>query len=146
MAFPIAAIIVALWNDHSDFGDLLLSHFHTTCPYTVPVFLPKMVEQSNEDYYKSLGYKYTEDGTVEMHDKFLKRMSGLMRLYASITITSQRKGIVKGNPYGLQNAWRWLAAMLNIGKKSARERNGLSLISDVCNFVLFLLFQNHGQK
>ncbi|XP_076664669.1 gle1 RNA export mediator isoform X1 [Andrena cerasifolii] len=132
MAFPIAAIIVALWNDHPDFGDLLLSHFHTTCPYTVPVFLAKMVDQSNEDYYKSLGYKYTEEGAIEMHDKFLKRMSGLMRLYASITITSQRKGIVKGNPYGLQNAWRWLAAILNIEPRAE--------IADLCaTFLLDML-------
>lgn len=115
MAFPIAAIIVALWNDHSDFGDLLLSHFHNICPFTVPIFMPKMVGQSNEDYYKLMGYKYDEDGTIEKHDKFLKRMSGLMRLYASITITIQRKGITKTNPHGLQNAWRWLAAILNIG-------------------------------
>ncbi|XP_076624029.1 gle1 RNA export mediator [Colletes latitarsis] len=114
MAFPIAAIIVALWNDHSDFGDLILSHFHIACPFTVPVFLPKMADQSNENYYKSLGYKYNDDGTVEKYEKFVKRMSGLMRLYASITITSQRKGINKTNPHGLQNAWRWLAAVLNI--------------------------------
>lgn len=115
MAFPIAAITVALWNDHSDFGFLLLSHFHNACPFIVPVFLPKMIDQSNTDYYKSMGYKYAEDGTVEKHDKYLKRMSGLMRLYASITITPQRKGIHKNNPHGLQYAWRWLAAVLNIG-------------------------------
>ncbi|XP_048264467.1 mRNA export factor Gle1 isoform X2 [Bombus terrestris] len=106
MAFPIAAIIVALWSDHSDFGDLLLSHFYDVCPFTVPIFMPRMVGQSDDDYYKLMGYKYAEDGTIEKHDKFLKRMSGLMRLYASITITTQRKGITKTNPHGLQNAWR----------------------------------------
>lgn len=114
MAFPIAAIIVALWNDHSDFGDLLLAHFHNDCPFTVPVFMPKLEGQSNEEYYKSMGYKYAEDGTVEKHDKYLKRMSGLMRLYASITITAQRRGVAKTHPHGLQHAWRWLAAVLNI--------------------------------
>ncbi|XP_076765838.1 gle1 RNA export mediator [Xylocopa sonorina] len=132
MAFPIAAVTVALWNDHADFGDLLLAYFHTMCPYTVPVFLPQMVGQSNEDYYKLMGYKYTDDGTVEKHDKFLKRMSGLMRLYASITITPQRKGITKANPHGLQNAWRWLAAILNIEPRKE--------ISDLCaTFLLDML-------
>lgn len=115
MAFPIAAVVVALWNDYSDFGDLLLSHFHNICPFTVPVFMPRMVGQSNEYYYNSMGYKYAEDGTIEKHDKYLKRMSGLMRLYASIIITPQRRGVAKANPHGLQNAWRWLAAVLNIG-------------------------------
>ncbi|XP_015435039.1 PREDICTED: nucleoporin GLE1 isoform X2 [Dufourea novaeangliae] len=136
MAFPIAAVTIALWNDHSDFGDLLLSHFHNACPYTVPIFLPKMVGQSYEDYYKSMGYKYGEDGTVEKHDKFLKRMSGLMRLYASITITSQRKGINKSNPHGLQNAWRWLAAVLNIEPR--RE------IVDLCATLLLDMLEVAG--
>ncbi|XP_071860558.1 gle1 RNA export mediator [Bombus fervidus] len=132
MAFPIAAIIVALWSDHSDFGDLLLSHFYNVCPFTVPIFMPRMVGQSDDDYYKLMGYKYAEDGTVEKHDKFLKRMSGLMRLYASITITTQRKGIAKTNPHGLQNAWRWLAAILNFEPRKE--------ISDLCaTFLLDML-------
>ncbi|XP_033177986.1 nucleoporin GLE1 isoform X3 [Bombus impatiens] len=132
MAFPIAAIIVALWSDHSDFGDLLLSHFYNVCPFTVPIFMPRMVGQSDDDYYKLMGYKYAEDGTIEKHDKFLKRMSGLMRLYASITITTQRKGIAKTNPHGLQNAWRWLAAILNFEPRKE--------ISDLCaTFLLDML-------
>ncbi|XP_011862212.1 PREDICTED: nucleoporin GLE1 [Vollenhovia emeryi] len=114
MAFPVAMIVVALWNEHPDFGELFLAHLHEACPFTVPVFLQQQEGQSNEDYYKSLGCKYSEDGTVEQQDKFLKRMSGLIRLYASITVTRQRKGVTKVHPYGLQHAWRWLAAVLNI--------------------------------
>lgn len=115
MAFPVAMIVVALWNEHTDFGELFLAHLHEACPFTVPVFLQQQDGQSNEDYYKSLGCKYSEDGTVEKQDKFLKRMSGLMRLYASITVTRQPRGVTKIHPHGLQHAWRWLAAVLNIG-------------------------------
>ncbi|XP_017886479.1 nucleoporin GLE1 [Ceratina calcarata] len=136
MAFPIAAVVVALWNEHPDFGHLLLSHFHDLCPFTVPVFIPKMVGQSNEDYYKSMGYKYSEDGTVEKHDKYLKRMSGLMRLYASIIITHQRKRIAKSNPHGLQNAWRWLAAVLNIEPRKE--------ITDLCATLLLDILEVSG--
>ncbi|KAL6426770.1 hypothetical protein ACFW04_009244 [Cataglyphis niger] len=114
MAFPVAMIVVALWNEHADFGELFLARLHEACPFTIPIFLPQQEGQSNEDYYKSLGCKYSEDGTVEKQDKFLKRMSGLMRLYASITVTKQRKGVTKVHPYGLQHAWRWLAAVFNI--------------------------------
>lgn len=117
MAFPVAMIVVALWNEHPDFGELFLAHLHEACPFTVPVFLQQQEGQSNEDYYKSLGCKYSEDGTVEKQDKFLKRMSGLMRLYASITVTRQRKDVTKIHPHGLQHAWRWLAAVLNTGKR-----------------------------
>ncbi|EZA50527.1 Nucleoporin GLE1 [Ooceraea biroi] len=114
MAFPVAAIVVALWNEHTDFGELFLAHLHEACPFTVPIFMLQQEGQSNEDYCKSLGYKYSEDGTLEQQDKFLKRMSGLMRLYASITVTGQRRGVTKSHPHSLQYAWRWLAAVLNI--------------------------------
>ncbi|KYM76071.1 Nucleoporin GLE1 [Atta colombica] len=114
MAFPVAMIVVALWNEHPDFGELFLAHLHEACPFTIPIFLQQQEGQSNEDYYKSLGCKYSEDGTVEKQDKFLKRMSGLIRLYASITVTKQRKNVTKIHPYGLQHSWRWLAAVLNI--------------------------------
>ncbi|XP_012266243.2 mRNA export factor Gle1 [Athalia rosae] len=113
-AFSVAAVAIALWNDYPDFGELLLAYFQNACPYLVPIFLPQQQSQSNDDYYKSLGYKYSEDGTVERQDKFLKRMSGLMRLYAAMTITSQSGHASKPHPHGLQNAWRWLAAILNI--------------------------------
>lgn len=136
MAFPISAIIVALWNDHSDFGDLLLSHFYNVCPFTVPIFMPKMVGQSNDDYYKLMGYKYAEDGTIEKHDKFLKRMSGLMRLYASITITTQRKGVTKMNPHGLQKAWQWLAAISNIEPRKE--------VTDLCATLLLDMLEVAG--
>lgn len=131
MAFPIAAIIIAIWTDHPDFGDLLLAHFHNACPFIVPIFLPKIKGQSDEDYYKSIGYKYMEDGTVEKHDKYLKRMSGLMRLYASITITGQRKGVRKSHPHGLQHAWRWLAAVLNTEPKADTTDLCATLVLDM---------------
>lgn len=115
MAFSVSAVAIALWKDFPDFGELLLAYFNETCPYLVPVFLPQQQGQSNEDYYRSLGYKYSDDGTIERQDKFLKRMSGLMRLYAALTVTKQRQGITNPHPYGIKNAWRWLAATLNIG-------------------------------
>ncbi|XP_046745081.1 mRNA export factor Gle1 isoform X2 [Diprion similis] len=133
MAFSVAAVIVALWNDYPDFGELLLAYFYKTCPYLVPMFLPQQQGQSNEDYYKSLGYKYSEDGTVERQDKFLKRMSGLMRLYAALTVTRQRKLVTRPHPHGLQNAWRWLAAILNIEPRP-----------DICATLIFDMLEVTG--
>ena len=51
--------------------------------------------------FRSLGYRYV-DGEVEQQDKFLRRMSGLMRLYAAIIVTP-------GSPHGPGQGWRWLA-------------------------------------
>ncbi|XP_043472198.1 nucleoporin GLE1 [Leptopilina heterotoma] len=112
-AFPIAAIAVALWNESPEFGELLLANFRVKCPFIVPTFFPRLTGQTDMEYYKSLGYKYSDDGTVEDHLKFLKRITGLMRLYSSIIVTRQRQGVTQHHPHGLQFAWRWLAAMLN---------------------------------
>lgn len=137
MAFPVAAVAVALWNDYPDFGDLLLAHFRRTCPYILPVFLPRLQGQTSEEYYKSLGYKYTDDTVVEKQDKYLTRMSGLMRLYTSIIVTRQRHGVDAPHPHGIQNAWRWLAVTLNAGMASSYYYQYLFIYlfteSDTCN-------------
>lgn len=111
-AFCYGAVIVALWNDFPDFGKLLLAHFYEDCPYLVPWYVPRSAAQTNEEYYKSQGYKYT-DGVVEKQDKFLKRMTGIMRLYSAILVTKPKKGHAT-NPHGLAQGWRWLASILNL--------------------------------
>lgn len=111
-AFAIAGIIVSLWLEFPDFGKLLLAHFQMECPYLIPMYIPQLEGQSNEDYYRVLGYQYI-DGKVESQDKFLKRMSGIMHLYAAILITQPQIRNVP-HPLGLREGWRWLAATLNL--------------------------------
>lgn len=111
-AFNYAAVIVALWNDFPDFGKLVLAHFYEVCPYLVPWYAPRTADQTTEDYYKSQGYKYI-DGVPEKQDKFLKRMTGIMRLYSAIFITKPKRGQNK-NPHGINEAWRWIASILNL--------------------------------
>jgi len=66
--------------------------------------------------YRSLGYRYNEDGEIEEQNRFINRMSGIMRLYAAILVTRpcgyQQKKI---HPHGLSQAWRWIACILNMG-------------------------------
>ncbi|XP_038054788.1 nucleoporin GLE1-like [Patiria miniata] len=113
-AFPFAAIAVTLWCDFPDLGDLMLAHFYLKCPFLVPYHITKSQEQSNQDYYKSLGYNYESDGTIEKQDKYLRRMSGFMRLYAAIMITQPMPNARKVHPYGIDHAWKWLARLLNV--------------------------------
>lgn len=51
-AFSIAAVLISLWVDFPDFGQLVLAHFHHICPYLAPVFMPQVEGQSDEDYHK----------------------------------------------------------------------------------------------
>lgn len=110
-AFPIAAVIAELWLEFPLFGRLVLAHFYRQCPYLVPYYVPQQEGQSDEDYYKSLGYRYT-GGKVEQQPAYLKRMSGVVRLYAAVMISLPRRQ--QPHPHGLEQAWRYLASLLNL--------------------------------
>ncbi|XP_025092807.1 nucleoporin GLE1-like [Pomacea canaliculata] len=111
-AFAIAAIAVGLWAEFTEVGELLMSHLQELCPYVIPYYQPRLPGQSSADYHRALGYKVDEDGTIEQQDKFLKRMSGVIRLYAAILITSPPQKVP--HPHGLEYAWIWLSRALNL--------------------------------
>ncbi|KAJ8947887.1 hypothetical protein NQ318_010033 [Aromia moschata] len=89
-----------------------MAYFYRFCPYLVPYYIPRQVGESDEEFYKRQGYQYNE-GQIEKQDKFLKRMTGIMRLYSAILITKPKKGQVK-RPHSLRNGWRWLSSLLNL--------------------------------
>lgn len=111
-AFCYAAIIIALWNDNQDFGKLVLAHIYRQCPYLVPFYPSQVSGQTDKEYYLSLGYQYNDD-IIEKQDKFLKRMTGLMRLYSAIIISKPKRGQHR-NPHGISEGWKWLSAFLNL--------------------------------
>lgn len=110
-AFPIAAVIVELWLEFPIVGRLILANFYKRCPYLVPYYLLQEEGQSKEEYLKSLGYRYT-NGQVEQQTAFLKRLSGIVRLYAAVIITLPRRQLP--HPHGMDQAWRFLASLLNM--------------------------------
>ena len=61
-----------------------------------------------------LGYKFN-DNVAEDNSKYMKRLSGLMRLYAAVIISKSRRGVNKPHPFGIENAWIWLTNILNYG-------------------------------
>ncbi|XP_063988564.1 mRNA export factor GLE1 [Diachasmimorpha longicaudata] len=111
--YALAAVVVVLWSQYPDFGDLVLSNLHIHCPYIVPVVMPRFQGQSDEDFYANRGYSYS-NGVREDEETFLKRMKKFMRFYAAIIITRLPQGSIPNHPHGLANAWRWLASVLNI--------------------------------
>lgn len=143
-AFCYAAIIVALWNDFPDFGKLLLVHFYNSCPYLVPWYVPRSSEQTNEEYYKSQGYKYI-DGIVEKQDKFLKRMTGIMRLYSAIFITKAKRG-QSGNPHGISHAWKWLSSILNLEPRLDITATMIHVFLDNVGFAMQSTYKRMFQK
>uniref|UniRef100_A0A182N9Q8 mRNA export factor GLE1 n=1 Tax=Anopheles dirus TaxID=7168 RepID=A0A182N9Q8_9DIPT len=112
-AFPIAAIAVALWQRFPDFGRFFLAYLHRECPYLVPYYLPQLEGQTQEEYLKTLGYRFADGGVLEKQDQYLKRQSGLARLYAAVIVTVPRKDDPTPHPHGLEYGWRWLTNILN---------------------------------
>lgn len=91
-----------------------MGHLYTKCPYTVPFYIPKTNEISTPDYCKLLGYA-VEGDDVESEDKYLKKLSGSVRLYAAIMASDVPPAYTaKGHPHGLEHAWVWLTNVLNM--------------------------------
>lgn len=113
-AFPIGAVASGIWELHPKIGDLILAHLHKKCPYAVPHYPPMESGTSVEDYQKILGYR-VDEGKVEGQDSFLKRMSGMIRLYAAIIQMRWPYSSKQGpHPHGLNHGWRWMAQILNM--------------------------------
>lgn len=124
-AFPISAVLLGLWCEFPIVGNLFMAHLQSVCPYILPHYHTHVEGETSVGYHRSLGYKVDEDGAVEEQDKFLRRMSGLMRLYCACLITSPPPPTPGGatrpphgqtqftHPQGLENAWMWLARVMD---------------------------------
>ncbi|KAJ8925487.1 hypothetical protein NQ315_009325 [Exocentrus adspersus] len=111
-AFCYATVIISLWNDFPVFGNLVLAYFYKFCPYLVPYYIPRQVGESDEEYYTKQGYQYV-DGQIEKQDKFLKRMTGIMRLYSAVLIVKPKRG-QNTTPHNIKHGWRLLSSILKL--------------------------------
>lgn len=109
VAFEVASVIVELWQIYPDFGMLLYARFKQTCPCLIPYTITKTINEADEEYYKLLGYNYT-NGVVEEQDKYVIRMTGIIRLFAAIIVTKT----ISGRVLNVEQAWIIIATTLNI--------------------------------
>ncbi|XP_044540886.1 nucleoporin GLE1-like [Gracilinanus agilis] len=135
-AFPIALVAAGIWELHPRVGDLLLAHLHKRCPYSVP-FYPAFKEGMGlQEYQKLLGYR-VQDSKVEHQELFLKRMSGMIRLYAALIQLLRPHAKRQGaQPHGLNHGWRWLAQMLNMEPRPDVTATLLLDFLQVCGHAL----------
>jgi len=113
-AFPAATLAVALWDRFPEFGTLLLAYMFECCPFLVPVHPQRTEGESDKQWYERLGYKY-EGGEVEKQDKYLKRLSGVARLYSALSVVHLPKASPNTtHPHSLQRLWSWLASLTSL--------------------------------
>ncbi|XP_052419879.1 mRNA export factor GLE1-like [Carassius gibelio] len=145
-AFPIAAVASGIWELHPKIGELILAHLHKKCPYAVPHYPPMERGTSVEDYQKILGYR-VDDSKVEGQDSFLKRMSGMIRLYAAIIqMRWPYTGKQGPHPHGLNHGWRWLAQILNMEPLADITATILFDFLEVCGNALMKLYRGQFWK
>ncbi|XP_037684907.1 nucleoporin GLE1-like [Choloepus didactylus] len=140
-AFPIAIVAAGIWELHPRVGELLLAQLHKKCPYSVPFYPAFRQGMSLEDYQRMLGYQ-VKDSKVEQQDHFLKRMSGMIRLYAAIIQLQWPYGNRQGaHPHGLNHGWRWLAQILNMEPLADVTATLLFDFLEVCGNALMKRYQ-----
>ncbi|XP_066144643.1 mRNA export factor Gle1 [Euwallacea fornicatus] len=132
-AFSYATVMLSLWNDFLEFGQLLLAYFYQFCPYLVPYYIPRQVGDSDQEFYTKLGYQY-KDGEIEAQDKFLKRMRGIMRLFFALTLSKPKEGQV--SPFNLKQSWKWLASFLKLNPQVDISATALHVFLETVGFQM----------
>nr|XP_057926065.1 mRNA export factor GLE1 [Doryrhamphus excisus] len=145
-AFPIGVVASGIWELHPRLGDLILGHLHKKCPYAVPHY-PRMKDGTSvEEYQRILGFRVDDSG-VEGQDSFLKRMSGMIRLYAAvIQLRWPFDGKQGCSRHGLNHGWRWLAQMLNMEPIADITATLLFDFLEVCGHALLKNYQGQFWK
>lgn len=53
---------------------------------------------------------------MENNHSYLNKLGGIMRLYAAIQITTNRRGENSPHPHSINHGWIWLCNFVNFGK------------------------------
>jgi len=142
-AFPAATLALALWDKYPEFGSLLLAYMFELCPFLVPFHPQQSAGQTDQQYYISLGYKY-EGETIEKQDKYLKRMSGLSRLYAALSVSHLPKASTSTtHPHPPAKAFSWLCSVCNL---TPHTDITASLLLDMLEVAGHAMFANYGKQ
>ncbi|XP_034141335.1 nucleoporin Gle1 [Drosophila guanche] len=142
-AFPFASVIVTFWKLLPDFGKVFLAYLYKESPYLVPYVIPQQPGQTAEQYLKSMGYRLSDKNELEKPDMFLKRQTGIARLFAAVIITPGRKADGPAHCFGLEEGWRWLAHVVHV--KPLPDISA-TLIMEILQTLGFELWRTYGKQ
>lgn len=112
-AFPLAQVVTEMMVVIPAVKNIFMALLITRCPYIIPRYPPRLPGQSDRDHRASLGYRLLGTGELEAEAAYTERMAGLVVLYAAVIQGQPFKKAAK-NPFDLDFAWIWLAALLNM--------------------------------
>ncbi|XP_022220346.2 nucleoporin Gle1 [Drosophila obscura] len=142
-AFPFASVIMTFWKLLPDFGKVFLAYLYKESPYMVPYVIPQQPGQTAEQYLKSMGYRLSDKNELEKPDMFLKRQTGIARLYAAVIITPGRKADGPAHCFGLEEGWRWLAHVVHV--KPLPDISA-TLIMEILQTLGYELWRTYGKQ
>ena len=143
LAFPAATFALAIWDKFPEFGNLLLANILVRCPFLAPYHPQQTDGQTDRDYYTVLGYLYEKD-VIETQDKYLKRMSGLARLYAALSISHLPKSSSSTlHPQPPTRLWSWLTSVLHL---SPHTDVTATLILDILEVAGHTMLNSYGKQ
>ena len=142
-AFAVGSLIVTIWSKNPDFGQVLLAYLYEACPFLAPKNPQRLPNDSDAEYFRKLGFKIF-DGTIEDNTMYLKRLSGLTRMYAAITISRLpgTDATSVQHPHGLGHIWRVLSSTMNL-----MPINDITatVIYDLLSVTGAFMFEKYGQ-
>lgn len=142
-AFAFGAVALGIWSKAPEVGKLIMANFYLSCPYLVPYYVPKKEGQSTAEYCKCLGYEVNGED-VESEDKYLKKLSGVIRLYASILQSPMPPSLSSiPHPHGMHNGWTWLTRIVNL---EPRETVTATVLFDFLDVAGYSLSRNYGKQ
>ena len=142
-AFVVAALITALWSKHPDFGQVFLAYLYETCPFLIPKSPQRSSNASDAEYFKSLGFYISDTGIIEDKTMFLKRVSGMTRMYSAVAISRLpgQESATRDHPHGLGHIWTLLASIMNL--KPVNDITA-TVIYEILNVTGNALFAKYG--
>lgn len=173
-AFPIAAIIVSIWQLFPDVGKLFLALLCIECPFFVPC-IPQKGDLAEHEYLRLvhldfvvcnvcqvsvilimlfqlysvcslIGYKFNDD-KLEEQEQYLKRISGLQRLYSAVLITKLRRNQQHmDHPYSLENGWIWFTNYLMLDPLPGISSTLLLEFIQICGLDMWQAYKNQFMK
>ncbi|KAI8035705.1 hypothetical protein M5D96_011455 [Drosophila gunungcola] len=142
-AFPFASVIITFWKLLPDFGKIFLAYMYKESPFLVPYVIPQQQGQTPEQYLKTIGYRLSDKNELEKPDIYLKRQTGVVRLYAAVIITQGRKAAGPDECFELNEGWLWLAHMVRV--KPIPDISA-TMIMEMLQTLGFELWRSYGKQ
>jgi len=145
-AFQYVQLIKEVFKQCPQFETILLGQMQEKCPFVVPFYKQRLPNQTDTEYFESLGYK-TVNGKLEDDILYFKRMNGVLHLYFTLLVNtsnfknaSQISTSTNHFSNGYKKAWQWLSDVLNLTPRPDMTAEMLAIFFKCCGYQLQIIY------